>query len=191
MIRALVLGSLLLLSACGSSEPAPTLYRLQPAEFQAETVRKGALSVREPVAAPGLDTARIVAIGADGTQTFYEGVRWSANAPMLLQHYLANSLEYAGAFSPVMTDETAANPTWLLEIRLQDFEIDHRRGSQLVIRMSAILIDARTHYAVRTIPLSATRNVAGLSMGGIVQAFNEELDGLSAQLAQELSAQHR
>lgn len=188
MIRFALLGSLMLLTACGSSQPAPTLYRLQPAAFDAPLARTGALSVREPVASPGLESARIAVIDSNGEQTFYQGVRWSANAPLLVQHYLADSLERAGAFTPVLTDETAAEPAWLLETRLQDFQVDRRGGrTQLAIRLTAVLIDARSHKPVQTVPLVATRDVSGLRMAGIVAAFNDALDGLTRDLAHRLA----
>jgi cholesterol transport system auxiliary component len=177
-----------MLAACGGGS-APEIYTLEAAPPSIAPCRTPAASITidEPSAAPGLDTARIVVSDAPRHQTFYQGVRWSAPAPALVQHYLADRFERAGLFSGVSVDDSAMRHDWLLVTQLREFQVDQTGDSPAVrVRLTATLVPASGNAKSMTLPLAESVPVADASMKEIIAAYNTVLDRLSARLLETI-----
>jgi cholesterol transport system auxiliary component len=178
---------LVLLTACGG-QPAPDLYTLRAADSSesAACVSRSTIRIGEPVTGPGLDSAHIV-VDAGGKQTFYRGVRWNAPTAPMLQHYLADAFEGSQLFATVTTEDSTIHTQWELESELRAFEVDQSSGTpQVVIRLTATLVDTATHTPVLSIPLQSRQDVGGQNMAGIAQSFNDQMDTLTARLLQKI-----
>ena len=187
-MKKLIPALLLLLTACGGSAQ-PQLYRLgSDAAAQATCTRGPSITIRQPIAAPGLDSAHIVVLQEGGRQSFYNDVRWNADAPELVQHYLAGRFEQSGRFALVTTDDSAARTTWQLEIQLRDFQVD-QVANKLQITFTASLVNAASRRPVLTLPLRAEADISGKDMAGIVAGFDAQMAALSDQLLAALSHQ--
>ncbi len=177
----------LLLTACGGSD-APQLYRLaSDAPASATTCSRGpSITIHEPIAAPGLDSAHIIVLTGDGRQSFYNDIRWNAAAPSVVQHYLAERFEQSGRFALVTTDDASAHTGWLLQTQLRDFEVN-QATEKLQINLTASLVNAATRQPVMSLPLSAEADISGKDTGEIVAAFNAQMAQLSDQMLQSFA----
>ena len=185
------LAAALLLAACGGGTPAPTLYHLGDTSAAGGVLSchaPSSIAVSEALAAPGLDSARMVVHAPGGVQTYYSNVRWSATAPVMVQHYFADALERSGAFAAVSTDDASADSRWLLETQLRDFEIDQSSGQPVVrLRITAMLVERTSHRTVKTVRLETERPAAGADIQEIVRLFDDGLQALSMDLLQALA----
>lgn len=189
-MRILPLTLLLLVTACGGSRPAPTQYGLNATAPDVGACRAASIKLYEPVAGAGLASSRIVVRQEGGTESFYEGVRWNANTTRMLQLYLADAFEQSGMFRTVLTDDATGRTGWILETQLRGFHVEQAGArSQLVIRLSATLVQSASRVPVKTVPLEARRDVTGLTMQQIVRVFEGEMAALTTQLLYTLRPQ--
>ena len=176
--------SLVTLSACGGGSPAPELYKLTAHAPEMKRCKSGAsIKIYEPMVAPGLDNPRIAVIDRPQHQTFYKGVRWNASAGRVVQNFFVDTFERSGMFATVTTDDSTTRTGWLMETQLREFHVDQSAGApQVVVRLTASLVQAGSRNVVATLPLESSMDVTGRDTAGIIEAFNTQMVTLSEQM---------
>lgn len=175
----------LILTGCGAgSKPAPALYGLRATQPDVAACKSGStIKIYEPVASPHLDSQRIAVLDNGNKQTFYRDVRWTAPTRRMVQLYLADTFERSQLFKTVLTDDSTSKTKWILESQLRNFEIDRSSGdAELVIRLTANLVNAESRQPVLTLPMETRRPLGNKALGDIVEEFNIAMAELSTDL---------
>jgi ABC-type uncharacterized transport system auxiliary subunit len=177
----------LLLQACGgiltSEKAAKQYYLLQPLETPATRVNAGqrqALSVAV-TAVPGLDTDRILALGADARLNRYSNARWPDYLPEVLTSVLIRSLEAAG---PYDTRESVGHDAggWRLQLEArQFFGLQDAAGEtrSVAVELAGTLVCGGTGHPVR---LDASSSVGEQRLSVVVAAHQAGLDSVTREL---------
>jgi cholesterol transport system auxiliary component len=110
-------------AAISAGRPLDT-YELRPLPATGGARGSQYMVVEVPTASGTLATDRI-AIKANAFEVAYlPGVRWTNEAPVLVQLLLMRSLEGTGAFGLVSASPGQAEPDWFLETDLQAFQVE-------------------------------------------------------------------
>lgn len=180
--RAFVLGACASpLAACalpGGGDP-PQLYTLTPkSTFRPDLPQADwQLAVELPVAAGGLDSARIALQRTPVTVDFFARAAWTDTVPRMVQTLLIESYENTGRIVAVSRDSAALRPDYLLKVDLREFQAEyfepgppkaHVRLSLRLVRMPERTILASFTHAER---VTAARN----ELPAIVAAFDDAL----------------
>lgn len=169
------------LAACslpGGGEP-PQLYTLTPkSTFPPDLPRADwQLAVELPIAAGGLDTARIALQRTPVTLDFFARASWTDTAPRMVQTLLIESFENTGKIVGVSRDSAALRPDYLLKIDLREFQAEyfdpghpkvHVRLSLRLVRMPERTILASFTHAEH---VAAERG----DLRAIAEAFDDAL----------------
>lgn len=177
------------LTACGGGSDAPELYTLRaPVESMNYCRNAGkSIAVTEPVAAPGLDSSRMVVREAAHHQTFYQGVRWNAPVPQVLQHYMVERLQNSGLFTSATTEDSAMRQAWLLEMQLHEFSVD-KTAARAVIRLTISIVNTAERTPLFTDNFQFSEPIDGQSIDQIVATFNRGLDRISTDMLNRIRA---
>lgn len=186
-----LLAILLLVQGCGgvltSDQPARQYYLLQPLAAPNPVVAEqvGAL-VLQVSAIPGLDTDRLLALGADARLQPYGNARWPDHLPEVLTSTLQRSLEAAGNFSSVRaSDRTTDGEAWL-QLEAREFygirDAAGNTGTVRVLLAGAIRCGGEQH----TLNLRDSRPVAEQRLASVVAAHQAGLDAVTRQLVEQI-----
>jgi ABC-type uncharacterized transport system auxiliary subunit len=195
-LSALTLPILLLLvtalSACSgvltSEQPAKQYYTLMPLKNSGSAVKVDtapALTI-SVTAVPGLDTDRILALGADARLHRYANARWPDHLPEVLTSVMKRSVLASGRFATVDSG-TSAGDGWRLRLEVQQFYgIQNGSGmtSSVLVEMAG---DLECSGSNQHIELSDSSRVAEERLSVIVAAHQASLDELTRQLLARIS----
>ena len=188
MTRALLVAvPALLLPACGgiltSEQAAKQYYLLQPLEAsspRADAGRRHALGVAV-TAVPGLDTDRILALGADARLNRYSNARWPDHLPEVLTSVLRRSLEATGPYDTQTSSGRAADD-WRLQLEAQRFYgLQDAAGEtrSVAIELAGSLSCGAQDHPVR---LTASSSVGEQRLSVVVAAHQAGLDSITREL---------
>src|ERR1700733_4134607 len=131
-MRWLALAAATLAAGCAgglhSSTPASQTYILRatvqspapPATHPTATVQ-----VQLPLAAPGLQSERIVIVQSDHRMSYYAGSDWAAELPRLVEELAVERLRAAGDWAAVFDASSSLVSDYLLQIRIRRFEAEY------------------------------------------------------------------
>lgn len=190
----LLLLSLLLLTACAgvltSEQPARQNYLLRPYEATAapaDGAAQPALLLQLDVI-PGLDTDRILALGADARLNHYANARWPDHLPEVLASVLRRALESSGRFGSVEVAATGAPDAWTLALELREFYgIQDAGGMTSSVRAGLaghLTCGGETH----ALSVSESVPVAEERLATVVAAHQTALDSVTRQLLERMQA---
>jgi cholesterol transport system auxiliary component len=201
--RVIPLLGLLLLSGCSglfhsTTPPAQTYYlrapsastAALPAAATAVATPAGAsvsLRVEQPVAGPGLDTARILLVQADHRMNFYAASRWPAPAPQLIGALAIETLRASGTWSSVQ-DATSAFPAqYLLQITVRRFDADYSGGAlpEAHVVFDCTLGRREGREVIASFVVQGTAGAAADRMGDVVTAFEQATGAALTSLSQQ------
>ena len=177
----------LLMQACGgiltSENAAKQYYLLQPLEApapRADAAQRHALSVNV-TAVPGLDTDRIMALGADARLNRYSNARWPDHLPEVLTSVLRRSLEATGSY---VTGESSGHgaDNWRLQLEARKFYgLQDAAGEtrSVAVELAGSLSCGTPAHPVR---LTASSGVGEQRLSVVVAAHQTALDSITSDL---------
>jgi len=132
------------------------------------------LIVARPSARPGLDTDRIAVLNADRRLDYYAGGRWGAEADIVVQDLLVESLRNTGRLRTVQGDVSAFSADYVLQSELNDFQAEYSAGSgDPVVRVTleCTLGRVKDRRSLAVFTATATAPAANNTLGAVVAAF--------------------
>lgn len=187
--RLLLAGALLSVGACSIlPKQAPSdVYRLPTAasaSLKPTTQVPWSLRVAKPKSSETLDSPRIAVIPQGDVISSYKGARWSEPAPKLLRNRLTDAFYRDARVQSISTDDSNLQADFELGGELQAFQSEyHGQAVEVVIRLDARLADARQRI-VASRRFEVLRPVSDKQVSGVVAAFGQASDALTAQLLQ-------
>lgn len=144
---------------------------LQPVDWQ--------LIVELPVAAAGLDTARIALQHTPYTLEYYARASWTDNAPAMVQTLIIESFESTGSILAVGREAIGLRPDFILKTDLREFQAIYYESDTgapiIVVRMNAKLVEMPERRIVDSTTIEERFPAASNSFKDIIEAFDEAL----------------
>ena len=193
-VRAVTLLCAALCGGCtglhSSAQPEQTYYlRAQPTAGAAPPAGVTAsLRLARPLAAPGLDSPRIVLVQADHRMSFYAASRWPAPLPDVIEALAVETLRGSGVWATVEDSASPFPADYLLQIAVRRFEADYSTGGaapvvQVVLDCS---IGRRAGSdVIATFTTSGSVPAAANRLGAVLAAFEQAGSAALAALAQQ------
>jgi ABC-type uncharacterized transport system auxiliary subunit len=178
----------------------PRTYTLDltgAAAAQARLSPLGALAVRDFSCPDYLSDGRIVYRPTRTEVGYYEYHRWAMTLRRMITDSIADRIRTGGVFGSVESAKSAAGVTYLLTGAIERLEeVDDGRDVQVVVQLSAQLVDTRAqktvwrHSEIASEPVSK-RDVSGV-VGSLSAATRRAIDALIASLESDraLNAAH-
>jgi cholesterol transport system auxiliary component len=178
------LGGMTLLGGCGVlpelSEPV-NLYTLTPKTTFGNSLPKVGwqLIVELPVAAAGLDTARIALQHTPYTLEYFARSAWTDNAPAMVQTLIIESFESTGSILAVGREAIGLRPDFILKTDLREFQAlyfnNEGTAPAIFVRMNAKLVQMPERRIVSSNTFDARVQAASDSFKDIIEAFDDAL----------------
>jgi cholesterol transport system auxiliary component len=178
MLRAFAVAGCLLLAACGSLLPVPSgpsnLYNLSPKS----TFRDGLpqvdwqLVIEEPIAAGGLNTARIAFRPSALEMRYFKDVSWTERAPRMIQTLLVESFENSGTIVAVGRQAIGLRSDFSLKTELREFQAEETPDRRVRVRINAKLIQQPRQSIVRSRSFEAVVTDPGGDLGRTIAAWD-------------------
>lgn len=157
------------------------LYTLTPKTSFANGLPKvnWQLIVELPIAAAGLDTARIALQHTPYTLEYYARAAWTDNAPAMVQTLIIESFESTGSILAVGREAIGLRPDFILKTDLREFQAiyydDQTPGPTILVRMNAKLVEMPERRIVSSNTFESRTPAASDGFKDIIQAFDEGL----------------
>jgi cholesterol transport system auxiliary component len=132
------------------------------------------LVVARPNARPGLDTDRIAVLNSGRRLDYYAGGRWGADADIVVQDLLVESLRNTGRLRSVQTDLSAFVAEYVLQSELNDFQAEYAAGGgKPIVRVTLVCTLGRLkdRHALAAYTATATAAAADNTLTAVVTAF--------------------
>jgi cholesterol transport system auxiliary component len=177
-------GSALFLGGCEIlpkvSEPID-IYTLTPKTSFGEPLPEvnWQLIIELPVAAAGLDTARIALQHTPYTLEYYARASWTDNAPAMVQTLIIESFESTGSILAVGREAIGLRPDFILKTDLREFQAIYYdtegEAPTILVRMNAKLVEMPERRIVDSNTFERRAPAASNSFKDIIEAFDEAL----------------
>ena len=195
LMRAAGAGGALLLAGCGlvGLTRAPRLYTLTPKSTFPPDLRKvrWQLLVETPIAAAGLDTARIALTTSPITVDYFAGVSWTDRVPEMVQTLIVVSFENSRAITSVGRDSVGLRADYLLRTEIRAFQAEYDGTPEAAkapptahVRINAKLISVlhRSIEAVETFDFRIAARDGGFD--SVIAAMDDALGKAVSRLVQ-------
>jgi cholesterol transport system auxiliary component len=201
-----LLAGVALLAGCSglfhSTAPPEQTYYLRPpavtaaAPAGAGTAGDGAaalpalvsLRVIHPLAAPGLDSSRIMLTQADHRMNFYAGSRWPAAVPDMVGALAVETLRGSGAWASVEDPASPFPSDYLLQIAVRRFEADYTAGGAapvVHVMLDCAVGRSAGREVVATFTAAGSTPAAANRFGEVIAAFEQSADEALTSLSQQ------
>jgi cholesterol transport system auxiliary component len=168
------------LSGCSGlfeTETPPTqsyvLRVVPPAERESQPL-KGTLRVSHPLAAPGLESERIVLVQSDHRLSYFQGSRWAANLPDVVEALAIETLRGTGVWTIVQGSNSGFPNDYTLQISVRRFDADYSENPNApVVRVAFDCIVGRRvdRELLSSFAAEATEVVSENRLASVVEAF--------------------
>lgn len=155
------------------------VYLLQPSIAAAQTTGSdstpfGTVSVQMPVAAPGLESDRIVLTREGGRIDYYAAASWADRLPQVLQRVTIDALRARGAFIAVQSDAAPFNTDFTLQIEVRRFAAEYAAaGAPTVHVVLDCTLGRRSDRSILTSFTAEASVPAGDNrLGAVIEAFD-------------------
>ena len=160
--------------------PPPDLYTLTPKNTFSADLPKAAfqLVVEEPLAAGGLNVARIALSDDPIRRDYFANARWTERAPSMVQTLLVESFENTGKIVSVGRQAIGLRSDYNLKSELREFQAEYRNPGQppqVRIRLNAKLVKQPQRKIIASENFEAVINSESEKMTDIVRAFDTAL----------------
>jgi cholesterol transport system auxiliary component len=145
------------------------------------------LRVPRPLAAPGLDTERIVLMQTDHRSSYYAGSRWAARLPEVVQALAVETFRATGAWSSVEDARLSIPAHYLLEITIRRFEADYmaQAGAPVVhVSLDCALVQRVDRALVASFSAESSASATENRLGAVVDAFERAVNQALATAAE-------
>jgi cholesterol transport system auxiliary component len=140
---------------------------------------KWQLIVEQPVAAGGLDTARIALQRTPYTLEYFAKASWTDNAPSMIQTLLVASFERSGKIVSVGRESIGLRPDYLLKTELREFQAVYYDGDgkipRIVVRVNAKVVEMPDRRIIASRTILKEEQAAGSDFTDIINAFDVAL----------------
>ena len=155
------------------------VYLLQPSVAAAEatgaaSAPSGSLSVQMPVAAPGLESDRIVLTREGGRIDYYAAASWADRLPQVLQRVTIDALRARGDFVAVQPDATTFNTDFTMQMEVRRFAAEYTAaGAPTVHVVLDCTLGRRSDRGILTSFTAEASVPAGDNrLGAVIDAFD-------------------
>ena len=148
------------------------------------------LLVEEPIAASGLNTARIVLKPNPYQIDYFASVAWADRAPNLVQTLMVESFENSRKIVSVGRETTGLRADFILKNELREFQAeyyDRDTGSapDINVRISGTLIRMPQRQIVDRFEAEHEMTAASNRFVDVIRAFDEALGKVLSKLVRE------
>jgi cholesterol transport system auxiliary component len=160
--------------------PAPDLYNLTPKSTYPQGLPQvnWQLVVEEPLAAGGLDTARIALRPSLTELKYFAQSRWVERAPRMIQTLLVESFENTGKIVAVGRQAIGLRSDYNLKSELREFQAEYTPGRDapmVRVRLNAKIIKQPRLAIIASRNFERVVQASDNSMEHIVLAFDTAL----------------
>ncbi len=180
----LLLATAMLTAACGNIIPGartepPRLFDLTPkSKFSRKLpVAKWQLIIETPVAAAGLNTARIALRQSPTTLDYFARAVWTDTAPEMVQSLLIESFDNTGKIVAVGRQSAGLRSDFVLKSDLREFQAEfYEAGAPKVrVRINAKLVRMPERSIIASTTAEHLAAADGKGVEAIVAAFDTAL----------------
>lgn len=171
------------------SEPNPiTVYSLRAKETDAPDALPKvpwSLTVIRPNSTSLLDSNRIAVRPSPNVLKVYHGANWSDSLPDLLQTVFVEGFEDSGAIGTVSRQNSGVPAEVALLIDIRQFEAVYGSSAKIpdvVIQLHAKLLEYPSNRVITVRTFHATVPAASKDIPDVVQAFDQGLGTLNAEI---------
>jgi cholesterol transport system auxiliary component len=167
------------------------VYLLQPAPASGSPAVPGApsgpLAVQMPVAAPGLETDRIVLTRDGGRLDYYAAASWPDRLPQVLQRVAIDALRAGGAYVAVQPDSAPFNTDFTLQIEVRRFAAEYAgAGAPIVHVVLDCTLGRRSDRGILTsFTVEASVPAGDNRLGAVITAFDRAIGMALQQLVEQ------
>lgn len=178
----LMAGAVMALAGCTAlpgNQPLPRLFVLTPkSTFSADLPRANwQLTVSEPVAEAGLNTARIALRQSPVTLEYFARANWVDTAPVMVQTLIVESFENSGKIVAVGRQSVSLRADYSLIPELREFQAEYDGGTVPVarVRLNAKLVKMPQREIIATMTAENKVEAASAELESVVHAFDTAL----------------
>jgi cholesterol transport system auxiliary component len=190
LLRLLGGTALLPLAACGVLTPYTTpldQYTLSPkTTFQNPPPKVDwQLVVEKPIAAAGIDTARIALSRNPYQVEYFAKAVWTDNAPSMVQTLMIDSFQNSKAIVGVGREAIGLRPDYLLKTDLREFQANYHGSDpapDVRVKMIARLVKLPERRIIASMTADRVTHAAGPKITDVIDAFDESLGGVIKQI---------
>jgi cholesterol transport system auxiliary component len=169
-------------------EPAPAAEALAPGSRPAETA---SLRVARPLALPGLESDRIMAVRPDHRLDAYAGSRWPGPLPEVVSALAVDTLRASPRFASVEDERTATDARYLLQLTLRHFEAQYSSAAappSVRVTLDGVLVRRSDRAVLGSFTADATADAAANRVTAVVDAFETAARAALAQVLDSTAA---
>lgn len=135
------------------------------------------LLVEMPVAASGLDTARVALRTSPTSINYFARANWTDRAPAMMQSLIVESLENSGRIVSVGRDTVGLRADWLLKSDLREFQAEYggepgETAPVVRVRLNAKLVSMPQRTIEASETFEALTTARGPSLDDVVTAYD-------------------
>lgn len=157
----------------------PQLYQLSPKSTFDEDLPNVAwqILIEPPVAAAGLDTARVALRQSVTTLDYYANVSWTDRAPEMVQTLMVESFENSGQIISVGRESIGLRANYVLKTELREFQSETfgDEPDQVRVRLNAKLVRIPDRVIIAGENFESLSPVAERNFGAVIHVFDEAL----------------
>ncbi len=181
---ALLVAALVLAGCAGSFVPGatrgpPKLYVLTPkSTFIKDLPRVDwQLTVDQPVAQAGLNTARIALRQSPISLEYYARANWIDTAPRMVQTLLVESFENSGKIVAVGRQSATLRSDFSLLTELREFQAEYGGNGppRIRVRINAKLVRMPQRVIIGTLTVERVQPAIGTELDAVISAFDVAL----------------
>ena len=154
----------------------------------AALVPPASLRVTHPLAAPGLDTQRIMLVQNDHRMNFFAGSRWPSAVPDVVESLVAQTLRASGAWASVEDTASPFPSDYLLQTAVRRFEADYTGGAAapvVYVVIDCVIGRGEGRDVIATFSASGSAPASANRLSEVVNAFEQASGAALSSLASQ------